>query len=200
MITIRQLERLFKEQQFRRLYHELMVGRPEAQAQLHAELGRVVPLAAMGMIRLDELTQAHTALYRRFLNVVLTAQQADGGWGDPVVTAVCLRALMCGGGEGAAVAAGLAHLASLQKSEGIWPREAFRRMPADALASTFILLELGDCADFRAAVRFDDAVDWFAINSAAMDPMAKMLWSHASVRCRLTAANARTSTLWASAA
>jgi hypothetical protein len=196
MITIRHIERLFDEQQYRKLYHELMTGRPEAQAELHAELGRVVPLAAMGMIRLDELTQSHAPLYRRFLGVVLTSQQSDGGWGDPSVTALCLRALMCGGGQGRATASGLAHLATLQKSEGIWPREPFRRMPADALVSAFILLQLGDRAEFRSAVRFDDAVDWFAVNAQAMDPAAKNLWSHAAVRCRLTPANARISTLW----
>ena len=196
MITIRQLERLFNEQQYRRLYQELITGRPEVQAQL-PELSRVVPLAALGMIRLDELTQSHAPLYRRFLGVVLTSQQADGGWGDPVVTAICLRALMCGRGQGAATTCGLAHLANLQKSEGIWPKEPIRRMSADAVTSAFILLELGDRADFRQAVRFDDAIDWFATNAQAMDPAAKILWAHASVRCRLTPANSRISTLWA---
>ena len=54
MITIRHIERLFSEQQFRRLYHELISGRPEASAGLMAELARPVPLAALGIIRLDE--------------------------------------------------------------------------------------------------------------------------------------------------
>jgi len=196
MTTIRQIERHFSEHQHHRLYQELMTGRPEGQSGLEAELCRTVPLAAMGMIRLDELTQAHTPLYRRLLGVVLTAQQGDGGWGDPIVTAVCVRALLCGGGQGAAVERGLRYLANLQKSEGIWPKESLRRMPTDALASAFILLQLGDRQAFRQMVRFDDAVDWFAVNAKAMDPAAQALWSHAAVRCRLNKSNARISTLW----
>lgn len=199
MITLRQIERLFNEHQFRRLYQELMTGRPEGQARLEAEFAKPVPVAALGVIRLDELTQSHTALSRRFLGVILTSQQADGGWGEPAVTALCLRALMTCSGQGPAIDRGLRYLANLQKPEGIWPREPFRRMPADALVSAFVLLELGDRPEFRSAVRFDDAVDWFAVNAAAMDPAAKTLWSHAAMRCRLTVANARLATLWAEA-
>src|SRR5437867_801902 len=177
MITIRQLERHFSQHQFRRLYHELVAGRPEAAAGLEPVLSRVVPIAALGLIRLDELTQSHMPLYRRLLGVVLTSQQKDGGWGDPMITALCIRALLCGGGQGSAVACGLAYLTNLQKSEGIWPREPIRRMPADALTSAFILLQLGEHGVFRDAVRFDDAVDWFASNAQALDPHARQLWS-----------------------
>jgi hypothetical protein len=197
MITLRQIERLFDERQFRRLYHEFMVGRPEALACLETELARPVGLAALGVVRLDELTQSHTSLSRRFLNVLLASQQTDGGWGEPILTALCVRALMTNSGQGPAVERGLAYLANLQKAEGIWPREPFRRMPADALVSAFVMLELGDRAEFRAAVRFDDAVDWFAVNSAATDPTAKMVWEHAVVRCRVTVADSRRQTLWA---
>lgn len=197
MITTRQIERPFNDRQYRKLYQELITGRPEANAGLQNQLCHVVPLAALGMIRLDELTQSHTLLYRRFLNVLLTAQQPDGSWGDPVVTAVCLRALMNNNGAGLSAARGLAHLASLQKSEGIWAKEPIRRMPADALTSAFILLQLGDKADFRAGVRFDDALDWFAINAQAMDPAAKMIWSSAALRCRKNPRDSRISTLWA---
>jgi len=100
MITIRHIERLFDDHQHRRLYRELIGGRPEATFALEPVLARAVPLAALGMIRLDELSQSHTGLYRRLLNVVLTAQQADGGWTDPMTTALCLRALLSGGGKG----------------------------------------------------------------------------------------------------
>ena len=96
MITVRHIERLFSDQHHRRLYRELIAPRPEANFALEAALGRAVPTAALALIRLDELTQAHTPLYRRLLNVVLTAQQPDGGWGDLMTTAVCVRALLCG--------------------------------------------------------------------------------------------------------
>src|SRR5688572_29850183 len=104
MMTIRQLERQFSQYQFRRLYQELVTGRPEAAAGLEVILSRTVPIAALGLIRLDELTQSHLPLYRRLLGVVLTSQQKDGGWGDPAVTALCVRALRCGGGQGQAAA------------------------------------------------------------------------------------------------
>src|SRR4051794_25721441 len=95
MMTVRHIERLFSDQQHRRLYRELIAARPEANFALEPALGRVAPTAALALIRLDELTQGHTPLYRRLLNVVLTAQQADGGWGDLLTSAVCVRALLC---------------------------------------------------------------------------------------------------------
>ena len=185
MITIRHIERLFDDHQHRRLYRELIGGRPEATFALEPVLARAVPLAALGMIRLDELSQSHTALYRRLLNVVLTAQQADGGWTDPMTTALCLRALLSGGGQGgAAVERGLRYLASLQQPKGTWPREPLRRMPLDAFASAFILMQLGDREPFRRAVHFDDACAWFATEQKSLDPETRRLWSHAAVRCR----------------
>jgi hypothetical protein len=188
MLTLRQLERDFAHYQFRRLYHELVAGRPEANAGLEVVLSRVVPIAALGMIRLDELTQSHTALYRRLLNVVLTSQQKDGSWGDPIVTALCLRALLCGDGHGAAAACGLAHLASLQQEEGAFPREPLRRMPPDAHTTAFILLQLGERDLFRRCVRFDDAIDWLVHHAAALEPQTRQLWSHAAARCRISCA------------
>src|SRR4051812_10846813 len=103
MITIRQIERLFDAQQYRRLTAELLATRAEALAELQMALARAVPVAALGIIRMDELSQAHHGLYRRLLNVVLTAQDKDGGWGEPLTTALCLRALLCGNGNGPAV-------------------------------------------------------------------------------------------------
>src|SRR5688500_3408727 len=126
MITLRHIERLFSDHQHRRLYRELIAGRPEATFALELVLGRAVPIAALGMIRLDELSQSCSPLYRRLLSVVLTAQQPDRGWADPMITAVCVRALLCGGGDGSAVARGLAYLASLQQPKGPWPREPLR--------------------------------------------------------------------------
>src|SRR5439155_2578744 len=131
MITVRHIERLFSHHQHPRLYRELIAGRPEASLAggVEAVLARVVPIAALGMIWLDELSQSHTSMYRRLLNVVLTAQQGDGGWGDPMTTAVALRALLSGGGQGPAVDRGLAYLANLQQDDGLWPCEGLRRMP-----------------------------------------------------------------------
>jgi hypothetical protein len=185
MITIRHIERLFDDQQHRRLYRELIAGRPEATFALEPVLARVVPIAALGMMRLDELSQSHTALYRRLLNVVLTAQQVDGGWTDPMTTALCVRALLSGGGRGgAAVERGLRYLTALQQPKGTWPREPLRRMPLDAFATAFILMQLGDREPFRHAVHFDDATTWFSTEHKSLDPETRRLWSHAAIRCR----------------
>ena len=197
MTTTKQLERMFKDGHYRRMYQELVSGRPEVQMGLDAEFARPVPLAAWGIIRLDELTQPHVPLYRRFLNVILTAQQSDGGWGDPLITALCLRALFCCQGQGSAIDQGIQYLASMQKTRGIWPREPIRRMPADPLVSAFVMLQIGGDEAFRSAVRFDDAVDWFAANEQALDPNTARLWSHAMSRCRLTHPRLRFAPLWA---
>jgi hypothetical protein len=197
MITIRHLERLFDDHQHRRLYRELIAGRPEATFALEPVLARAVPIAALGMIRLDELSQSHTALYRRLLNVVLTAQQPDGGWTDPMTTALCVRGLLAGGGRGgAAVERGLAYLAALQQPRGTWPREPLRRMPLDAFATAFILMQLGDREPFRRAVHFDDATSWFAAAHQSLDAEARRLWSHAAVRCRHAADRDALNTLY----
>ena len=187
MITLRQVERFFDEHQFRRLYRELAAARPEANFALEATLAQVVPVAALGAIRLDELSQSHTPLYRRFLNVVLTSQQLDGGWTDPMTTALCVRALLVGNGSGESAARGLTYLANLQKTEGIWPCEPIRRMPADASASAFILFQLADRESFRRAVRFEDALDWFAHHAKTLDVETRRIWTHAAARCRVPA-------------
>ncbi len=221
MITIRQIERLFNDQQWPRLYHELIANRPESLSltiqssatpprvppvfPLHhatqcntmqhfsrshsmqhlPALCGVVPTAAMALIRIDELTQCHHPFYRRLLNVILTTQQKDGGWGDPLVTALCLRALVAGAGSGAAVNGGLGYLAILQKIEGAWPKDPLRRLPADGFTSAFILHQLGEFACFRNAVRFDDAITWFTTHATHLDDQTQRLWLHAKTRCRL---------------
>jgi hypothetical protein len=184
MFTIRQIERLWNSKQYRRLAVELLAGRAEASYRLEAEFGRSVPGAALALIRMDELAQSHHPLYRTLLNVLIVGQEADGGWGDVMTTALCVRALTCGDGQGVAVERGLAYLAQLQKSEGIWPKVPIRRMPADAFVSAFVLFELADTEAFRQAARVADAVDWFAGNLATLDADTRRMWDRASARCR----------------
>jgi len=187
MMTVRHIERLFSNHQHPRLYRELIAGRPEATAPgLDAVLARVVPIAALGMIRLDELSQAQTSMYRRLLNVVLTSQHPNGGWGDAMATAIALRALLgnASTGHGRSIDRGLAHLAALQDEHGTW----HRTWHGDPLASAFVLLQLGDRSAFRHAVRFNDAVAWFNAHAPHLENPTKRLWMHASVRCRMTPA------------
>ncbi len=122
----------------------------------------------------------------RLVRALLAAQYVnDGGWGDPVVTALCLRALMTCRGHGASVDFGLRYLADLQKAEGTWPAGPIRRLPADPAASAFVLYVLGDRAAFREAVDFDAALGWFDAHASSLDPDAKRWWASARLKCHL---------------
>src|SRR5690349_17511203 len=130
MITIRQIERDWVARKYERLFDALVEIRAEGSFPFDLTDGRAVPAAAMALIRLDELSQTHVPLYTRLLRALLAAQNVnDGGWGDPVITALCLRALMAGRGNGVAIDLGLHYLADLQKTEGTWPAAPIRRFP-----------------------------------------------------------------------
>ena len=185
MITIRQIERAWTARTYEKLFRELVAARPEAAFRFELEQGRAIPAAAMAVIRLDELSQSHVPLAGTLVRALLAGQEKDGGWGDVMTTALCLRALLCSTGDGVAIERGLQYLANLQKAEGVWPAVPLRRMPADGYASAFVLYELGDNARFRGAVRFDDAVEWFEAHEPALDPETRRLWSRARHRCRI---------------
>jgi hypothetical protein len=183
MITVRQIERQWDARAYGRLFAELVTARPERTLRLGIDAGHSLPAAAMALIRLDELSQSHVKLYSKLLKTILTAQESDGGWGDLVTTALCLRALLCGGGNGESVERALAYLAGLQKAEGVWPNIPIRRMPADAYVSALLLYQLGEQASFRRGVRVDDAVRWFQTHEHSLDGECKALWERARVRC-----------------
>lgn len=184
MFTIRQIERLWNAKQYRRLAVELLAGRAEASYRLEAEFARSVPAAALTLIRMDELAQSHHPLYRTLLNVLIVGQEPDGGWADVMTTALCVRALTCGDGQGVAVERGIAYLAQLQKTEGIWPKVPIRRMSGEPFVSAFVLFELAESHAFRQTVRWADALDWFAGNLKALDPDTRRLWDRAAAKCR----------------
>ncbi len=183
MTTVRQIQRLWSAKAYDKLLQHLLLPRAEASDRLLAELTGPVAAAAVVVVRLDEMSQTFAPLYAEAIRVVLAAQSPAGGWGDPLLSAVCLRALMCGRGHGSAVDCGLADLAGLQKDEGLWPNPPVRRLPADPFASAFLLMQLGESEPFRAAVRFADAVEWFETNELALDGPTRRLWSHAARRC-----------------
>lgn len=184
MTTVRQIEKLLNAGARPQLLNSLLMGRPESNPKLQLLLNKPLAVAALTLLRLDELSQTHVPLYGRTLGQILAAQEADGGWGDPILTALCLRALMAGRGAGASVASGLKYLADLQKDDGLWPAEPIRRLAADPFVSAFILLELGGQPLFREAVQFDQAVNWFRLHNASLDRDTQNLWLHASLRCR----------------
>jgi len=197
MTTVRHLEKLWKSKAHKRSIRELLTGRPEASLRLEQLLGgSPLAAAALTIIRLDELGQSHTNLAGRLLREILVAQESDGGWGNPLVTAVCLRALLASRGEGRSVARGMAYLAALQQPEGVWPAEPLRRMPADAFVSAFILLQLGREELFRRVARVTDAAAWLAANETRSDPEARRLWDHAKLRLRTRTEAPQPASLW----
>ncbi len=186
MITVRQIQRLWSAKAYDRLLEQLLAPRSEASAKLYSELTGPDAAAAMLVIRLDELSQTFAPLYSETLRFLLTSQRMDGSWGDPMTTAIVVRALLCGNGHGGAITRGIEFLAGLQKPEGVWPAVPVRRMPADAFASAFVLLQLGDQVQFQEAVRFDDAIDSLNHNELASDLTTRKLWNQAKIRCRAT--------------
>jgi hypothetical protein len=185
MITLRQIERFWTGKNYERLFRELIAARPEGTLRAQMQLGQPASTAAMGVIRLFELNQEYTPVYATLLRAVLGAQsESDGGWGDPMTTALCLRALLQCNGSGPAISRGLHYLASIQKTEGIWPDVPIRRLPADPYASAFVLYQLAEYDAFRSAVRFFDAVNWFEANEMQLDPESRLLWDRAATRCR----------------
>lgn len=186
MMTVKHMQRAWSGRQHERLFRDLIEYRPEATLGLDFDGLWSIPAAAMAIVRMDELSQSHAPLYSQLVRAILAAQQADGGWNDPALTALCIRALLCGQGQGIAIDRGLAFLANLQKDEGSWPRVPLRRMPEDALVSAFILFELGEHPAFQSAVRLGDAVAWFGRNEHCLDPVSRELYHRACRRCRVT--------------
>ena len=184
MQTLRQIERFFIAKQYDRLARDLLSARPESSPRLHAELAQPAPAAALALIRLDELHQAHHPFAQKLLRTILGAQESDGGWGDPVSTAVCLRALLLNRGAGVAVHHAIAHLADLQKPDGSWSNQPIRRLAADPFTTAFILFQLSDSPAFAQSVRLQDALDWLARHQPN-DPDSRRLWERATLRCRI---------------
>lgn len=197
MTTVRHLEKLWKSKAHKRSIRELLTGRPEASLRLEQLLGgNPLAAAALTIIRLDELGQSHTALAGKLIRSIILAQESDGGWINPLVTAACLRALLTSRGEGNSVARGMAYLTTLQRPEGAWPAEPLRRMPADAFVSAFILLQLGREELFRRVARVTDAAAWLAANETGIDPEARRLWDHARLRLRTRIETPQAASLW----
>ncbi len=174
MTTVRQIERRWNAAEYTRLAGELLAARLENAPQLRQACTGPIPAAALAMIRLDELHQAHAPLYARLLRRVLAAQEADGGWGDPLITALVVRALLGSQGAGPAIDAAMTYLGTLQKEEGAWPAESFRRMPADPFVTAVILHQLADDPRFQQAARLSDALAYLD-EHAAEDPLARRL-------------------------
>ncbi|HEX8915090.1 MAG TPA: hypothetical protein VF796_22250, partial [Humisphaera sp.] len=182
MITARQIDRLFHGKDFSRLLHDLTSHRADALVRWDARASRHTLAAAMSAIRLDELNFAAHPLSGKMIQVVLAAQEADGGWGDPVTTALCLRALLAGRGDGVAVERGLSYLANLQQEGGSFPAGPFRRMPADAHATAAVVYLLAEHTPAWAVVDLGGAADWVDAHPDEQDVATRVVARHALTR------------------
>jgi len=183
MITVRHLERQWNARQYTRLSEELLAARPEAWFVFDRQASQAARTAALALIRLEELNQAHVPLAAALRRNLLAMQESDGGWGDPAVSALCIRALLLGKGAGIAVDRSLAYLANLQQSGGIWPAAPIRRMPADPATSVFILSQLADQPRFGEVVRLADAFGWFSRHRGSLDSQTAQIWDRLRMRC-----------------
>ncbi len=191
MITLRQIERSWNSKHYSQMNVELLAARSEDSAKLRSLLTSSLAAAAMGLIRLDELNQSHAPLATSFVRRVLCSQKPDGGWDDPLLTALCIRALLTSRGQGEAIDRGITFLAQLQKSDGTWSATGIHRTEPDAFTSAFIFFSLGLHAAFLETICVDDAIAWFERKLALLDPSSRKLWEIASRKVR--SVRARTS-------
>jgi hypothetical protein len=183
MMTVRHLERQWNARQYTKLLAELLEARPEAWFRFDRQASQAARVAALALIRLEELDQAHVPLATALRRTLLAMQESDGGWGDLAVSALCLRALLLGKGAGSAVELGMAYFTNLQQPDGIWPAVPIRRMPADPATSAFILSQLADQTRFGELVRLDDAFAWFARHRTSLDSQTAQIWDRLRARC-----------------
>jgi hypothetical protein len=195
MTTVRQIERHWKSGSRGKLLRELLGNRPESSAQLEADLRSLVAAAALAMIRLEELHQTHVPLYSKLLLTVIASQDPDGGWRDPLTTALCVRALLIDQGRGESIDRGIAYLAAMQKTEGIWPKLPIRRLQSDVFTSAYVLFQLSTHERFRRGVRFDDAMDWFESHEHELDEDTRRLWQYVAAT-GLARPRTRAAPLW----
>jgi hypothetical protein len=183
MTTARRIERLWNAKDYVRLLGELLAGRAEDFTRVRTDTDARLATAALAVVRLDEFNQSYTPFFAALIRVLLAAQQADGGWGCPMTTALCVRALATGRGHGVAIERGLDALANLQKVDGSFPAEPLRRMPADAFVTAFVLYEVGELA-IDGTLDIPHALAWLALREPSLDVDARLLWSRLSVKFR----------------
>ena len=176
MMTIRQVDRLWQLKAYERLIDELCTGRAEAVGGIRQLLQGAVPAAALTVIRMTELHQAHQPHVAKMVRFLLAAQTPAGGWGDAASTALAVRALAAGRGAGAAIERGIEALQELQKEDGEWPREAFRRFPGDPAVTAFVLLQLVESRSAAANALVDHTMDRLtdsALGDAQLAPLRR---------------------------
>jgi hypothetical protein len=185
MTTVRQINGLLTEGHTGRLFGELCQYRSDVPPALMAELGgSALATAALAAIRLQELSQTQTPVSRNLIAKLVASQESNGGWGNTLVTAMATRALLNDPESRPAAIRGVVLLTQLQKDDGSLPREAVRRLPGDAIATAFVLVQLARSAEFANRFRLEAAVHTLTTARAtiapAMLPFVKLAVQRAS--------------------
>ena len=185
MTTVRQIDGMWTDGQGKKLFSELARFRPDVPEFLATELGSLpIATAALSMIRLQELSQTRTQLYRALLARVLVTQEADGGWGDTLATVLAARALLNDPEGRSAGMKAVILLSKLQREDGTFPRTTTRRLAGDTLATAFVLAHLGRIADVANRIRLESAignlVEAKATASPLLQPLIKLAISRAN--------------------
>jgi hypothetical protein len=176
MTSVRQISGLWSEGQTRRLVAELVRYRAEFIPELAAELGgSAVAAAALAVIRLHEYDQSHLPVFAALLGKLLASQETDGSWGDPVLTALASRALLCWPETLPAARRGMDSLGSLQREDGSLPRTSLRRLVGDAMTTAFVLAQLGSEAEFTGRFRIGAAIYWLGSVRDELSPGVRQL-------------------------
>lgn len=187
MTTVRQIDGMWTDGQGKKLFAELSKFRPDVPEFLAADLGgSAIATAALSMIRLQELSQTRTQLYRALLARLLVTQEADGGWGDTLATALAARALLSDAEGRSAGMRAIILLGNVQKEDGTFPRKAGRRMEGDTLATAFVLAHLARVTDAANRFRLEGAISALigarATASPLLLPLIKLAVSRASIQ------------------
>ena len=171
MLTHRQIDRLWEQQDFRRLFIGLAMGRAEFPAEVVSELSdHPVATAALAATRLSELNQLNTPIFARLISFVISQRGEDLMWGSTMLTALCLRALagsclLQNRDDEERLRESSAELARLQKDDGSFPAEPVRRLVGDPATTAFIVAVLGDEEPFSDLFEINDALQWLVCNA-----------------------------------
>src|SRR5262249_10281530 len=80
MLTVRHIEKLWDARKYQQILCELISPRVEMAAGEELNQTPDAAAAALALIRLDELHQAHASLCSRLIRSLVSLQEADGGW------------------------------------------------------------------------------------------------------------------------
>ena len=181
MLSVHLIERHFRTRRFEPLLEALASNGLLLPLPLRVRLSQHPScIVALALRRLTDLAYSPTPVSHDMTRFLLDEQDQDGSWhGDPLATAIVLVALTQAGGDafaGPDVAVAMAAeraqaaLAAMQDSAGLFFAADDRTEQDQALTAAYILALLNRDADFRAAVRYADLMNYFESRADRLEP------------------------------